>query len=96
MQAAGYTPVHLECESHIHETKIMLLVNDEDVNKAAFKHMPYHFLNIYQAYYQSCLYSHIIELFADDDQAPELFDLLKKRFASCDAGMYRECLVLEG
>ena len=96
VQVGGYTPVHLECESHLHEVKIILLVNEEDVSEKAFLKMPYHFLNIYQAYYQSCLYSHIIELFTEDGNAPELYDRLKKRFAHGDAGMYRECLVLEG
>jgi hypothetical protein len=97
IQAGGYTPLHLECESHTHhDMKILLMLNTEEVGKNAFNEMPYHFLNIYQAYYQSCLYSHIVEFFTEDGDAAELYDQLKKRFGTCDAGMYRECLVLEG
>ena len=95
VQAGGYSPVHLECEDHIPEMKIVLMLNHDDVSQSAFAKMPYHFLNIYEAYYQSCLYSHIIELFTDDTHAPEIFDMAKKRFA-CEAGMYRECVVLQG
>jgi hypothetical protein len=97
VQAGGYTPIHLECESHTQEEmKLLLFINADEVSASAFSKMPYHFLNIYQAYYQSCLYSHIVELFAGDEEAIELYERLKKHFAHCDAGMYRECLVLEG
>jgi hypothetical protein len=97
IQAGGYTPTHRECSNCAHdELKIFLLLNVEDVVADAFTTMPYHHLNIYEAYYQSCLYSHVVELFADEAQCAELLDRLKKRFVQCDAGMYRECLVLEG
>jgi hypothetical protein len=97
VQAGGYMPIHLECENQAHaETKIMVLLNVEEISKTAFKNLPYQYLNIYQAYYQSCLYSYILEFFASDADAVELLDGLKKHFSHCDAGMYRECLVLEG
>jgi hypothetical protein len=97
VQAGGYAPIHLECESHTQEEmKILLMLHEDQVNHTDFLKMPYHFLNIYQAYYQSCLYSHIVELFVSDGQDIELYDCLKKRFPHSDAGMYRECLVLEG
>lgn len=97
VQAGGYTPIHLECENHAHhDMKLLVMVNEEDISRNVLDKMPCHYLNIYQAYYQSCLYSHIIEFFAEDGDAPELLDRIKKRFLHCDAGMYRECLVLEG
>jgi hypothetical protein len=98
VQVGGYTPVHLECEDHHahEEMKIMLLLNQEDVDENSFSNMPYHFLNIYQAYYQSCLYAYIVELFAEDGHEAELLEMLKTRFAHCDVGTYRECLVIEG
>jgi hypothetical protein len=97
VQAGGYSPVHLECENPAHtETKILLMLNEDEVSRHTFSKMPYHHLNIYQAYYQSCLYSHILEFFTGDGHAAELLDRLKKRFLHCEAGMYRECLVLEG
>jgi len=97
VQAGGYAPVHVECENRAHEeTKIMLMLNEEDITKSSFNKMPYHYLNIYQAYYQSCLYSHILEFYTEDGYSMDLYELLKKHFAHCEAGMYRECLVLEG
>lgn len=96
VQAGGYTPIHYECSNCTHdELKILLLLNQEEVSDNLFSKMPFHHLNIYQAYYQSCLYSHILEFFADESQAAELFDRMKKYYA-CECGMYRECLVLEG
>ncbi len=97
VQAGGYEPVLLECENQSHaETKILLLLNVEDISKNAFSKLPYQFLNIYQAYYQSCLYSHILEFFAEESDAAELYDRLKKHYAGAEAAIYRECLVLEG
>ena len=95
VQAGGYTPVHLECENQVPEMKIVLMLNEDSLRQSAFDKMPHHYLNIYEAYYQSCLYSHTVELFTDDANAAQLYELLKKRFG-CEAGIYKECLVLEG
>jgi hypothetical protein len=97
VQAGGYTPVRIECNNCTHgELKILLLLKQEYINEKTFDNLPLHHLNIFEAYYQSCLYSHIVEIFADQGDAAELYDLLKHRYANCDAGLYRECLVLEG
>jgi|SRR5688572_22304478 hypothetical protein len=97
VQAGGYSPVHLECETRAHSgSKIMLMLNNEEVSRNSFRELPYHYVNIYQAYYQSCLYSYIVEFFTEDEHAADLYDALKKKHSGCDAGIYRECLVLEG
>jgi hypothetical protein len=97
VQAGGYAPVRFECSNCTHgEVKLLLLLREEAFSEQSFVKMPHHHLNIYEAYYQSCLYSHIVELFTDQDDAVELYDQLKKRYTHGDVGMYRECLVLEG
>lgn len=97
VQAGGYQQVHRECNNCAHdEIKILLMLDEGEAHRSAFNNMPFHHVNIYQAYYQSCLYSNIMEFFAEESQASELLDQLKKHFLHCDVGMYRECLVLEG
>lgn len=97
VQAGGYMPVHLEDENHVHdETKVLVFIHEDHLGEKELKRFPHHFLNVYQAFYQSCQYSHVLEFYAENEYALDLFERLKKRFSHCDIGMYKECMVLDG
>jgi len=97
VQAGGYAPVQVELTTpSAQDVKVMVFLHEEENSKPTYHKWPYNHLNVYQAYYQSCLYSSILEFYTGEEQAPELYTLLKKRFHLSDIGIYRECLVLQG
>jgi len=54
----------------------------------------YRFLNIYEAYYESCTYQYILEFFVAELRARDLMRQLKLRTSDAEIGMYKECLIL--
>lgn len=49
-------------------------------------------LNIYQAYYENCLYGYVLELFVQQNDTEEILLQLKER-VHADTGIYRACMV---
>jgi len=97
VQAGGYMPVQIEC---IHDTdsqdvKIMFFISGAESDITLYKQLPfYRFLNIYEAYYESCSYQYILEFFVDEHLSPDLMRQLKLRTSDGEIGVYKECLVL--
>jgi hypothetical protein len=55
----------------------------------------YKYLNIYEAYYENCLYPYVLELFTQEYHADELIKELKGQQETAYAGIYKECIAQE-
>jgi hypothetical protein len=95
VQAGGYSPVQVECkysEDHT-ETKITVFLGHDEYDIDFYKKLEeYTYLNIYQAYFESCLYGYILEYFIPETGAAALITQLKARHG-IEVATYRECLV---
>lgn len=97
-EAGGYTPIQVECshDSDTDESKILVFISTAEADLEGFRQLPdYHYLNIYQAYYESCTYSYILEFYIENNHAARLMELVKMQNRTAETGMYKECLVLE-
>jgi hypothetical protein len=96
IQAGGYTPMQIQYthDKDLDAVKIMVLINNPQTDIASFtKLKTYHYLNIYQAYYESSLYAYILEYFVEETQAADLLQQLKAHAPGTEITMYRESLV---
>jgi hypothetical protein len=95
-EAGGYTAVQVESrhETNLNESKIFVFISAADINLEVYRNLSYYqYLNIYQAYYESCTYSYILEFFVENIQAAHLMEQLNIHNRSSEIGMYKECLV---
>ncbi len=96
VQAGGYKPMQIEC-SHDEDKnaiKILLFLNKAVYDIAPFIALEsYVYLNIYEAYYESCTYSYILEFFVEEADVEELSLQLKNEPRHSEIGIYTECLV---
>jgi len=95
IHAGGYTLLQVKKRGSREEEDIKLIVfashNETDID--FYSGLPlYHHLNIYQAYFESCVYGYIMEFFVSGQKAKELEQLLKQR-PGIETGMYKESLV---
>ncbi|HEV8083158.1 MAG TPA: hypothetical protein VGP55_08165 [Chitinophagaceae bacterium] len=93
MQAGGYTILQAE---RLHDTlgnerKIFVFLTDPNVDLNIYKELftPVK-LNIYEAYYENCKYSYILEYFVKTKDAPALLEKLNL-YDSVEDGTYKEC-----
>jgi hypothetical protein len=98
IQAGGYAGTQIEHTEHPENGIIQVLafIAEENPKLDACRKLPHKYLNIYEAYYQSCLYSKILEFYVPEAEAGDLITELKKQFHLPEVGLYKECLVLEG
>jgi hypothetical protein len=97
-EIGGYSPIQSDFsnDSDTEESKILLFLNCNESELKFFRQLPdYHFLNIYQAFYESCNYSYILEYFIENKFAEQLIDTVKAQNRNAEIGMYKECYVLE-
>lgn len=97
-EAGGYIPLQLKFtgETDINESKLFVFVSAADADIEVYKNLSsYKYLNIYQAYYESCTYAYILEFFVANTDAEQLMDQLKIYNRASETGIYKECLVME-
>jgi hypothetical protein len=95
VQAGGYTPVQVQ-SMHAGEkgdVKIIVFMDDPETDFSFYHRQTYRHLNIYEAYYENCLYSYIMEYFVQETQAAGLIQQLKTK-PGVEAIIYKECAVL--
>lgn len=95
VQAGGYLRVQTVKCLHVEKdhAKIMAFIDHQQTDIGFYRQLSqYSCLNIYQAYYESCAYGHILEFFAPEANAASLLQQLKTRTGT-EAALYRECLV---
>ena len=93
-KAGGYSILQAERldDSARNERKIFVFLTDSIVDLAIYKQLgvPGN-LNIYQAYYENCKYTYILEYFVETRNALSLQTQLKQPGVA-DVGVYKECI----
>jgi hypothetical protein len=94
IQAGGYTPVQIGCANPKANTgvKIMAFLGHSEVDIKFYQQLSYQYLNMYQAYYESCTYGYILEFFVPETSAADLLQQLHTRSGVEVAG-YKECMM---
>ena len=96
IQAGGYIPLQIQRKRHKEngDIKIVAFVGHDEREMNFYTELSplYSNLNIYQAYYESCLYSHVLEFFVKESKFEELMHQLKQR-PGVETGVYKDCLV---
>jgi hypothetical protein len=92
VQVGGYIAQKLvsKCTNDDFDIKIMVFINHHvsDIDQY-LRLFPRNQLNVYQEYYENCLYSHILEFFSIEKDVPD-FLLKLKTMAGNEAITYRE------
>ena len=74
------------------ESKIFVFLTDSIVDLGAYRQLlPRGNLNIYEAYYENCSYTYILEYFVETKNAVNVKEELEQ-FSIADVGIYKECL----
>lgn len=97
-QAGGYCILqqHHRPDSDTELATVLVFLQQGTTDITAFHGLEnYKYLNIYEAYYENCLYPYILEFFIREYHADELIKELKLRPEIVYAGIYKECLALE-
>lgn len=92
-EAGGYLVVQLQCD---HETtpdscKVFVFLSSTPELENYKQLLTYQHLNIYQAYYENCIHTFILEFFVENSHAPELAEQLKLYNLASKIGIYKEC-----
>ncbi|MES1216181.1 MAG: hypothetical protein ABUT20_11745 [Bacteroidota bacterium] len=95
VQAGGYTPMQIEYNHHEMNgaVKVMAFISHRENDIDFYKNLSlFRYLNIYEAYYESCTYAYIMEFFVEEIQVADLLQQLKSR-TGIEVAIYKECLV---
>jgi hypothetical protein len=94
-QAGGYSVLHSERKDNAHagESKVFVFLVHPKIDLNNYTHPLTHSkLNVYQAYYENCRYSYILEFFVKNKYLVELVDQLKQ-YNAAETGIYKECVL---
>ena len=92
-EAGGYSVLQLECdhETGANHSKVFVFLSAFPDLQLYKELLSYQYLNIYQAYYESCTYSYILEFFVENRHVPQLIEQLKIHNRITEIGVYKEC-----
>ena len=92
-EAGGYSPLQLECdhETTANDCKVFVFLSTAPDMNIYKELLSYQYLNIYQAYYESCAYTYILEFFVDNRNLSQLVEQLKLHNRISEIGVYKEC-----
>jgi hypothetical protein len=95
VQAGGYMPVQIQCGHSDEEDdmKIMAFIDNNEADLGFYHRQTFRHLNIYEAYFENCMYSYVMEFFVHESGAPSLIQQLKTR-TGVEVAIYKECPVL--
>jgi hypothetical protein len=95
VQIGGYVPLQFKKRNDADESQVRLIafISHNEMDIDFYQQLPLNgHLNIFQAYYESCTYSYVLEFFVPEMDAEELMLQLKQR-PGIDAGIYKEAFV---
>ena len=95
LQAGGYKPIQIEKRKSagINYNRILAFISHNESGISFYQQLPlYSSLNIYQAFYESCIYGYILDFYVPEINSNELLHQLNQR-AGLETGIYTECLV---
>lgn len=91
----GYTPM-LALYNHPtknNDTRLLAFLSHNETDIDFYRQLlPIECVNIYQAYYESCTYGYVVELFLPEIAAEGLLQQLKTR-PGIEVSLYKECMV---
>lgn len=98
IQAGGYKPLHqIDKQPESSDSfKILLFVPKSVFDIEPFKQMDFLSLHIFEAYFESCNYSYVLEFIVNESAGEELIKEIKGILHNPDVGMYKESLVMQG
>jgi len=91
----GYSILQEEQKNNTHtnDSKIFVFVVSSMVDLNVYKRLSGQCkLNIYEAYYENCQYSYILEFFVRNKDVTELLEQLQQ-YDAAEIGMYKECIM---
>jgi hypothetical protein len=90
--AGGYFPVQLQSvyNNVKEDARIVVFVAQGETELEFYRTQSFHYLNIYEAYFENCAYSYVMEFFVRKQEAPELLAQLKARHG-VEAAIYKGC-----
>jgi len=92
-EAGGYTAIQVECSNNSGAgvSKILVFVNINESDLPFYRSVAtYQYLNIYQAYYESCTHGYVLEYFVKNSDLDNLFNQLKNYKPSAEIGVFKE------
>jgi len=95
VQVGGYIELegHKASSANNTLTKLVAFISHDENDIDFYRQLPFHkYLNLYQAFYESCVYGYVIEFFVPETDTEEMLLALKQR-NGVDAAIYKECLV---
>ena len=92
-QAGGYSVLQLECdhETHANNCKVFVFLSNYPELTPYKEFSAYQYLNIYEAYYESCAYTYILEFFVDKSHVAQLIEQLQTHNQTLEIGVYKVC-----
>jgi hypothetical protein len=92
VQAGGYMPLQLESPQKKEKgiVKLMAFISHDETDISFYSQLPLcRHLNIYQAWYESCLYAYVMEFFVEESHAADLLQQIKARDGA-ESALYKE------
>jgi hypothetical protein len=92
VDAGGYSAIQLECSHAKADTiKILVFAKNPLTDIESYKKMTgYSHLNVYEAYYESCKYSYILEFFVKEMDMTDFREQLHLKNNPTEIGVYKE------
>ena len=92
VQIGGYIPLQLQrtYKEVNGDVKVIAFLDHRETKLDFYYDQTCHHLNIYEAYFENCAYSHIIEFFVQEQDAPALVEQLKTQIG-IEVALYKEC-----
>lgn len=76
------------------DNRLIVFTAPDETDIAYYRQLPYHLLNIHQAYFENCLYGYILEFFVPVSMMEELLLELKQR-PGVETSVFKESLVIQ-
>lgn len=94
VQAGGYSCVQSKGPSTVrpHDVTILVFVSPRKMDTGFSRQLTCKTMNVYEAYYENCLYSSILEFIVPEKEAPGILEELKQ-VEEIEVSVYRDCLV---
>lgn len=94
VQAGGYTPVQAEYADRVHrkDVTILVFVSPKKNDSGFYRQLTYSRINIYEAYFENCLYNSILEFIVPEKEVSGILEQLKP-VEGIEVSLYRECMV---
>ena len=95
VQAGGYIPLIIgnKKSNNSEAVKIIVFTTNARTDISFLSNLEANNLNVYEAYYESSMYTYILEYFVSETKAADLLQQLKANVTAAEIAIYRECLV---